>query len=357
MRIIITLPILGHGGGQRFVATIANYWYSKGHQVEIISLRKGNSFFKVSKGIVLKCLNYQSNDNLRLWNRIETSINTSLKLRKEIKRIKPDFVLSILSSTNVFTLYSTIGLKTPVFVNDVMSPFRHRSWIERMSRKLTYKRASGIIALTSAAATIIEKETNCKNIAVIPRPINPLYLNLKSDKKEKIILNVGRLHPDKGQEYLLRACKILNRPDWKFVILGEGRSREGLENLLKTMDLNDRVLMPGAVQNVEEWLDRSSIFAFTSVTEAWGNALQESMAAGLAPVSFDCDVGPREMIRDNENGFLTPVGDVDCFAKRLEQLIDDNELRNRIASQAQKDSLNFKVEIIGNKLLEFCSPH
>lgn len=355
MRIIIVLPMLGHGGGQRFVTTIANYWFSLGHQVQIISLRKGVSFFKIDEGIVLKTLNYYGKNDSRFLRRIRNSINTSLHLRKEIKNVKPDFVLSILSSTNIFTLFSTLGLNMKIYINDVMSPFRFRSWIERLSRKLIYKKASGIIALTYSAAKIIEKETKCTNIKVVPRPINSLYLNRKIIEREQLIINVGRLHPDKGQEYLLHAFKILNKPDWKLVILGEGKSRASLENLINKLDLQNRVLMPGAVNNVEEWLDRASIFAFTSVSEAYGNALLESMAVGLAPVSFDCEVGPRELIRDGKNGFLTPVGDVELFAKRLIQLIDDTELRNRVSNQARTDSLNFKIEIIGNELLEFCS--
>ena len=60
--------------------------------------------------------------------------------------------------------------------------------------------------------------------------------------------------------------------------------------------------MLGAVDDVDKWLARASIFAFSSISEGFPNALIEAMAAGLPCVSFDCDAGPRDIIKNKING-------------------------------------------------------
>ena len=354
MKIVLVLPLLGHGGGQRFITEIANYWSGLNHNVSIISLRKGESFYKISDEVSVIELGYVEIECKGRIKRLRSRINTFFDLRKEISKIEPDFVLSILSSTNLLTILAAGKLRTRVYVNDVMSPFRKRSFIEKKSRKILYKKADGIIALTKIAKKMIFEETGNKNIVVIPNPVKEILVD-NNVKKEKIILNIGRLHPDKGQKYFLKVCAKLNNPEWKFVILGEGSLRKSLEELAIELNISDRIFMPGAVNNIDEWLSKSSIFAFTSVSESWGIALTESMTAGLPAVSFDCDVGPREMIEDGKNGFLVPVENIDIFTSRIAQLINDEELRKKISINAKKDSDKYKIEKIGNEILEFCT--
>jgi len=354
MKIVLVTPSLDHGGGQRFITELANYWVTLNHNVTIISLRSGKSFYPILESVKIQELGYDRIVGLNKFNKFINAIDTLIKLRNKIKQVQPKFVLSILSSTNILTIAATRNLKTNVFVNDVMSPYRIRVSFEKKMRKIFYKRANGVIALTNIAKEVIYKETKSKNITVIPNPVKEVRI-FKDIKKEKIILNVGRLVFDKGQKYLLKAYAKLNRPDWKVVILGEGDRRKSLEKLIKELNITNQVLMPGAVKNVDEWLSKASIFAFPSVSESWGLALTESMAAGLPSVSFDCDVGPREMIVDGDNGFLVPVADVDLFAKRIEQLINDEKLRNKFSLNAKKEAEKYKIEKIGNRILEFCT--
>lgn len=354
MKIVLVTPLLDNGGGQRFITELANYWDALNYDVSIILLRSGESFYPISKNIKIYELGYSNVDKQGKFDKLRSTIRTLYKLRKKIKQIQPKFVLSILSSTNILTIATTRNLKTKVYVNDIMSPYRKRTSFEKKCRKLLYKRADGVIALTNIAKEIIYKETKSENIAVIPNPVKEVNI-LENIKKEKIILNVGRLVHDKGQKYLLEAYAKLNKLDWKVVILGEGDRRDSLKELANKLNINNQVLMPGAVKNVDEWLSKASIFAFPSVSESWGLALTESMVAGLPSVSFDCEVGPREMIVDGENGFLVPVGDVDLFTKRIEQLIDDEDLREKFSVNAKKEAEKYKIEIIGNRILEFCT--
>ncbi len=354
MKIVLVTPTLEHGGGERFITELANYWSKIKHEVTIIMLRTEESVYAISDEVTLVKLGYARQVNPGKLKKLNNKKSTFLGLRRAIAEIQPQFVLSILSTTNVFTIAAATFLKTDVFVNDIMSPYRKRSNFECLMRKVFYRRAKGVVALTEIAKEMIHKETKSKNIAVIPNPVKKIILS-DTIKREKMIINVGRLVTDKGHKYLIDAFADLDDPEWTLVILGEGYLRQQLEEQVESLGLSDRVLLPGATTEVDLWLNRASIFAFSSISESWGIALTEAMAAGLAVVSFDCDVGPRYIIRDQENGFLVPVRDVTAMTKKLAELIDNEALRIRLAKQAQVDADQYKIENVADRMLKFCT--
>lgn len=351
MKIVLITPLLDLGGGQRYITELANYWSKTGHDVTIIVLRDGEIFYSILDKVRVVKLDYKYSGKL---SKIYSGFKTMLNLRKRVKHIQPDFVLSILSTTNILTILATSFLGTKVFIEDVMSPLKKRSKRILLLRKILYKRATGIIALTDLAKEMLENETGHPNIRVISNPVSNFKIN-ENIKKEKIIINVGRLNPYKGQKYFLEACANLKDPDWKFVILGEGELRDDLEKQAKKLGIMERLIMPGAVKNVNDWLAKASIFAFPSVSEALPIALIEAMCSGLPCVSFDCVTGPSEMIEDGKNGYLVPVGDVDLFTVRLKELMHNRELRNKFSKNAVKVNDKFSIEKISKEILEFCT--
>ncbi|WP_117882555.1 glycosyltransferase family 4 protein [Aureibaculum luteum] len=350
MKIILVTPLLDHGGGQRYITELANYWSSCNHEVRIILLRSGEPFYSISKNVKIEALGYSSKNRI---SRCITGIKTFLKLRNAIRQSNPDFVISILSTTNILTLLATSGLGIKIFIRDAMSPFRKRNKFERILRKLLYKKAAGVITMTQIAKDIIQKETGVKNIRIIPNPVR--IIKDDHQKKEKIILNVGRLIPAKGQFFLLEACRLINNKDWKFVILGEGNLRKKLEEQINDLNIKGQVLLPGVEKNIDKWLNKSSIFVLPSISEGFPNALLEAMSAGLPVVSFDCKVGPSDIIDDGENGYLVPEGNVHLLAEKIAFLMENATLRNSIAEKAKLDSKKYEIGIISEKILDFCT--
>ncbi len=107
------------------------------------------------------------------------------------------------------------------------------------------------------------------------------------------------------------------------------------------------------VKDVDELLNRSSIFAFPSILEGFPNALSEAMASGLPCVSFNCDTGPSDLINDGKNGYLVDVGDIDMFSLRLRNLMESESLRANIALEAIKIREQFHISKISNLFLDF----
>ena len=148
---------------------------------------------------------------------------------------------------------------------------------------------------------------------------------------------MGRLHQDKGFDLLIQAFKQLAsaHPDWDLVILGEGGERAALEAQLRQSGMQDRVWMPGRVGNVGDWYASADLYVLTSRFEGLSNTLLESMASGLAAVCFDCDTGPREVVRDGVDGVLVrPNGDVPALCAALDAVMGDDAMRARMAAAA-----------------------
>src|SRR3546814_4955707 len=90
-------------------------------------------------------------------------------------------------------------------------------------------------------------------------------------------------------------------PDWDLVILGEGSERDVLQSQIHAAGLSERISLPGRAGNVGQWYEQSDLYVLSSRVEGLSNTLLESMASGLAPVAFDCETGPREIVRSEEH--------------------------------------------------------
>src|SRR5690606_40073333 len=125
------------------------------------------------------------------------------------KTHKPDAVLSFMEKYNSFTILAAAFLGLQVFVSDRSNPLKKVPKTTEILRKFTYKYATGIIAQTQFAKDVLAAKTKNRNIRVIPNPVNEIQ-NYPDIAKEKLILNVGRLVPEKGQKYLIEALSKIN---------------------------------------------------------------------------------------------------------------------------------------------------
>jgi len=144
-----------------------------------------------------------------------------------------------------------------------------------------------------------------------------------------IIGNVGRLEAVKGHKYLLNALKIVveERPliPVKLLVIGEGIERDNLENYVKKINLNNKVIFTGYRKDIEELMAIMDIFVLSSLREGLPRVLVQAAAVGVPSIAFDVD-GVSEVVKDNFNGFLVKPKDVRGLADRILKYIDNRNL-------------------------------
>lgn len=351
--ICLLIPSLKVGGMERVMSQIANYLAKKDEfTVDLVMYgKKPTVFFPLDDTINTYSSGIEYQEKKRIW----FSIKTLLYIRKKVRKLNPDIVISFGEVWNSFVLTALLGTSYPVFISDRCKPDRKYNQLNAFLRKWLYPKATGIIAQTEFAKQFYFKSKLNSNIAVIANPIqekNKLVM-----QRQNIILSVGRLIQTKHHDRLIKVFSKLNAPDWKLIIAGgdalKQKNMEKLKILVTKLGLDDRVFLAGEIKDIDQYYYKSKIFAFTSSSEGFPNVVGEAMLAGLPVVSYDCVAGPSEMINEGENGFLVPLFDDQLMQERIQLLIDQEGQRERMSEKAQLSMTNFSIENIGDKFLKF----
>jgi glycosyltransferase involved in cell wall biosynthesis len=263
----------------------------------------------------------------------------------------PDVLLSFGEWFNPYVILATRFMGIPLYISDRMGPELSIGPLLETSKKLVYRFASGIIAQTNIAASIIQKKTGAKNIKVIPNPVHVINTDISLKKKQ--IVTVGRLSREKGHIILIRAFAAMEQNDWYLHIVGDGKERPSLENEVRKFGIQERVIFHGQIKNFHQILGESSIFVLPSFYEGFPNALLEAMSVPLACISSDCIAGPGDIIQNGKNGILVATGDVNKLIEALNLLTTDSILREQLASEAIKVREIYNFETIANHYLNF----
>ena len=189
-----------------------------------------------------------------------------------------------------------------------------------------------------------------KNISFIPDPLS--FLPTKySELMERRVIAVGRYVYQKGFDMLLQAWSKIDKlyPDWQLAIFGDG-DRTPYEKQMKTFGVDaKRCHLNGPTPNIQQEYVNSSIFVFSSRFEGFGMVLVEAMACGLPVVSFDCPCGPKDIVRDGEDGLLVENGNIDLLASSLSRLMNDETLRQSMSKAGLKNVQRFNIEQIAEQ--------
>ncbi len=339
------------GGAQRVLVNLMEHYVDNDIDVVLINDFKLSS--NVSKyNVPNKVKRYFLRDGLE-GNKIFKNIERVINLRKIVMKENPDVVLSFLGSCNKRMLIGTIGLKTRKIVSVRNDPNYEyaRSGLSKFFARNIFKLADGVVFQTKDASSYFPKCVVNKS-TIILNPVDLKFYNVKRDDNPKNIVTAGRLFPQKNQKLLIEAfSKICDEfKDDNLIFYGEGSLRQELLDLCKNLHIENRVSLPGNVDNVEQMLSKAKIFVLTSNFEGLPNALMEAMAMGLPCISTDCPCGgPRTLIDNDISGKLVRVGDIDELANVLRDVLNDSEKQKMFATNARCKADEFKPSIILKK--------
>ena len=333
-KILFVLGSLGRGGAEHVVTILANDYVEKDWEVHICMLLSNKVEYNIDNKIVLHDLSNGGGSRIK---RTPYWLNN---IRKTVKTVQPDKIVSFAARINLLVLAACLGLKKDIFVSERNDPkYDGRGKIVRMGTSLLYPRSKKIIFQTKRATETFNNKIKAKGV-IIPNPIevNCAY----TGKNIHTIVSVGRLTPQKNQLLLIRAFKpvVEKYPDAQLVIYGEGSLRKTLESEITRLNLKENVFLPGMKKNVLELMKDAGIFVMSSDYEGLSNALLEAMAMGFPCISTNC-AGADEYITDHENGLLVQVGDENGLSNAMIELFENNALREKCAQNAQQ--INDKI--------------
>lgn len=351
MRMLLVITGLGSGGAERVLASLANAWSSRGDDITILTWDSFPAFYPIRSSVRRVSVGLAANSS-GVLNGVCANRRRIGALRRCLRQLAPDVVVSFMDRTNVLTICATFGLGTPTIVCEHNDPAQLRvGAIWSALRLLIYPMAGAVTFLT---ANVVRRWRPLLGSKAVPMP-NPVVVDEQdggSDdrlfKHPHNLIAVGRLVPQKGFDLLLEAFRHVapRYEQWGLTILGEGDLRPNLERMVEKFSLGGRVHLAGRVTNPFAWFRQADLFLMTSRFEGFPCSLCEALACGLPAISFDCDSGPRDIIRHEVDGLLVPPLQVEALAAAMDRLMADPAERARFSARAPEILRRYSIHNI-----------
>jgi len=335
--IAIFIPSLRGGGAERVMVTLANGFAARGFRTDLVLAQAVGPYLE------------EVETDVRVVDLGSSRVALSLlPLMRYLRRHRPMAMLSALGHANVIAAVAKqfSGVKTRLVVSERSTlsdeEIRKRKGRARIIPFLmakTYRFADSIVAVSEGSADALSERLGISRstIRVIYNPIDcELIRNLSYNPPEHqwfqedripVVLAVGRLTAAKDHKTLVRAfARVRLKRKVRLVILGEGECRAELEALVKQLDLNDCVSIPGFAENPFQYMRRAQVFVLSSAWEGLPGVLLQAMACGTRVVSTNCKSGPSEILEHGKWGDLVPVGDDTALADCIEKNLDEEKI-------------------------------
>jgi glycosyltransferase involved in cell wall biosynthesis len=341
---------------ERVLTLKANYFVEKcNHDVSIIMTdgKDREPYYRLSPKIrlVYLDLNFDRMFALPMYKRILYYITKQRQYKKKLKKtlfeLRPDITISLLrreinfinnikdGSRKIGEIHFDKDNYRSLRNENGRSPLKAvlaKMWMGKLIHEL--KRLEKFVVLSYEDQA---KWTELDNSIVINNPL-PFMTETISNCTNKQVIVVGRYTHQKGIDLIIKAWKQVEEKhrDWHLRIFGAG-DRETYQSLVNKTKLEQSIHLETAIPNIEEKYLESSIFVLSSRYEGYPMALIEAMSCGLPVVSFTCPCGPKDIVKDGEDGFLVDLGNTDLLAERICYLIEHESLRKEMGRNARKN--------------------
>ncbi len=292
-------------------------------------------------------------------------------LVRYFKEQKPDVVIAAMWPLTVIVPLAAkcAGFKGRVIVSE-HSPlslayskrgYLHRK-VMRFSQRLCYPLVDMVVAVSSGVSMDLSQLSGiaASEFTVIHNPAAKGSVNfgvgrpaLLRGVSGPLVLSVGTLKKVKRYDLLIEAFSRLPRElNATLAIVGEGTERMQLKRLAEELNISNKVLMPGYVEDPGAWYAHADVFALSSDYEGFGNVIVEALEYGLPVVSTDCPFGPSEILECGKYGTLVACNDSDALAAGIRMALS-NRPDPELLFQRAKD---FDIGVIAERYLDVMFP-
>ncbi len=228
-----------------------------------------------------------------------------------------------------------------------------------VARKIAVPFADKVIVLTKSAEKYYLENLKIKKDK-LTQLYNPVSTEAAKSKEynsnSKKIISVGRLSYQKNFSLLIDvAADVLPKyPEWSWDIYGRGEEYTELQEKIKTNGLEGRVNLMGQVNDLYERYGDYAFQVMTSRYEGFPMSLIEGAANRLPLISFDIETGPNEIIEDGVNGFLVESENASELAEKIDLLINDSTLREKMSKKSFEIKSQFELDETVERWCQIC---
>jgi len=328
-RILLVLPSLERGGGERVLLQLARSFLAAGREVHLAVLLGGGPLRgEVPDTAVLHELIPAGHAKgfALAWQAFP-------KLVSLMRATRPDAVLSTMTGTNLLTVLACkrSHVRSRLVLREASSLINARGFIKQKAMHWLYRRADMVIAVSRGVAGDLRSlGIPDDQIRVIHNPVDRDRLHhlagvgpvLPGLDGAPYVIALGRLTAAKDYPTLLRAYAASKlHHSHRLVIVGEGEERDELERLVFELGITERVLLAGALDNPFRVLAGAALLILSSRWEGYPNVLLEALALNVPVLATDCQHGPRELL---DTGHLVPVGNPMSLARAMDTELEQS---------------------------------
>lgn len=357
MKILYVTDALAVWGGiERVLSDKMNYLVREyGYDIYVVTADQGNHPvpFSLDERIHVMDLNirfhqqYNYHGIKRIMKYRELEYLFRDRLRSYITEIKPD-VISCIRDGYTSAVIDVKGTIPAIFESHAMYRDVVFENATRSHRILTYykrrkfKKLEKLVALTQGDAD--DWKRVCNHVCVIPNVVHLNESGRYSQCDSKKAIFAGRFDVQKDFGTMVKIWMFVQQrhPDWTLNVYGNGKLKPHYEKIVYDNKLN--ILIHPAVPDIFDRFIESSMLLMSSLYEPFGLVLAEAMSCGLPVVAFDCPYGPADIIHDGVDGYLVEDRNVETFAARVCQLIENEQLRHDMGKAAVSSAQRYKAE-------------
>lgn len=350
MRILFIVRTLGYGGASKQLALTAEALAERGHETYVYAYNSDYTNQNFTKSVFLPEAKVAKSS-------LKEYLYSPWRIRKQIKRLQPNVVVSWRANAGCFCSIACLGLNVKHIFSERTDPYMETSLMLKIATKFCDYADYGVFQ-TEGAQRYYKRLSNGRSI-VIP---NPIFLNkdiklVPYNERRNEIAFVGRCFlKQKRQDVMLKAFKIVleTHPEMQLVFYGGDFDIEKIKQMAIDMELREYVTFAGAIDNILDRIKYARLLALSSDYEGIPNVLLEAMSVGVPVVSTDTSPGGvRVIVENRHNGFIVPRGDYVMLANKIVQLLENKDIAQTFIRNGLENVKRFTPQVIFNQWCKF----
>jgi len=334
-KIIHIIGRLNFGGAEKLLLDLSRKIDKDNFSVSVIVLQDENPLAEAfaDAGVQVKFFNKRHKLDLSIIKRV-----TDYLLQE-----KPDIVHTHLFAGDFWGGQAALKAKVPVIISTKHDVLNEGGWRNFLGQRMR-RQFNKIIAISKATQKhlIDVEKIPYQKVQVIYNgvDVNKFYVeNAKPFNRDYLAIGtVGRMSKEKGQKYLIRACRFLRNRDWRLLLVGDGPLQKDLKAQAHFLGVDSQIKFTGFVNDVRPFYEEFDVFVLPSISEGLSLSILEAALAGKFIIATDVG-GIPEIVTDDQTGLLFRPKNIEVLVQHLEWVNNNKREAARMALNLQREVL------------------